>query len=205
MSSPKVASDIRRRLGEVVEVEKIRGLESQNLFMRVKVALPLSKPLQRGGFIGGSDGQRSWVDYKYERLPLFCHYYGLLGHDLKHCAEYFARCRNGEEVVCQYGEWLKPTSGRSHSPPRKASTTTLQQPNIEQVVTEGTDAHGGLFSSEMTTKRNEFTKENPNVEESHALGNKASLETSTGCTACVMESEGSITDCMGPINSVNNT
>ena len=56
MSSPKVASEIGRHLGEVVEEEKIRGLESQNLFMRVKVALPLSKPLQRGGFIGGSDG-----------------------------------------------------------------------------------------------------------------------------------------------------
>ena len=90
MSSPKVASEIGRRLGEVVEEEKRRGLESQNLFMRVKVALPLSKPLQRGGFIRGSDGQRSWVDYKYERLPLFCHYCGLFGYDLKHCAEYFA-------------------------------------------------------------------------------------------------------------------
>ena len=77
MSSPKVAFEIRRRLGEMVEVEKRRGLESHNLFMQVKVALPLSKPLRRGGFIGGSDGQRSCVDYKYERLPLFCHYRGL--------------------------------------------------------------------------------------------------------------------------------
>ena len=100
MSSPKVASEIGRRLGEVVEVEKRRSLESQNLFMWVKVALPLLKPLRQGGFIGGSNGQRSWVDYRYERLPLFCHYYGLLGHDLKHCAEYFACCRNGEEVTC---------------------------------------------------------------------------------------------------------
>ena len=45
--------------------------EGQNRFMRVKVAVPLSKPLRRGGFIGGSDGQRYWVSYKYERLPLF--------------------------------------------------------------------------------------------------------------------------------------
>ena len=61
MSSPKVAFEIGHRLGEVVEVEKRRGLESHNLFMQVKVALPLSKPLRRGGFIGGSDGQRSWI------------------------------------------------------------------------------------------------------------------------------------------------
>lgn len=103
MSSPKVATEIGRRLGEVVEVEKRRSLESQNLFMRVKVAIPLSKPLRRGGFIGGSDGHRTWVDYRYERLPLFCHYCGLLGHDIKHCAEYFARSRNSEVIDCQYG------------------------------------------------------------------------------------------------------
>ena len=73
------------------------------------------------------------------------------------------------------------------------------------MVTERTDAHVGLFSLEMTAERNEFTKENPNVEESHAVGNNASLGTSMGCTACVTESEGSVTNCMGPINSVNNT
>ena len=73
------------------------------------------------------------------------------------------------------------------------------------MVTEGTDAHGALFSSEMTTKRNGSMKENLNEEESHALGNNASSGTSTGCTTCVTKSEGSVTDCMGPINSVNNT
>ena len=59
MSLPKVAFEIGRRLGEVVEVEKRRSLESQNLFMRVKVVVPLSKPLRWGGFIRGSDGQQS--------------------------------------------------------------------------------------------------------------------------------------------------
>lgn len=90
MFSPKVAFEIGRRLGEVVEVEKRQILDARNLFMRVKVAIPTSKPLRRGGFISGSDGKRSWVTFKYERLPLFCHFCGLLGHDLKHCAEYFA-------------------------------------------------------------------------------------------------------------------
>ena len=73
------------------------------------------------------------------------------------------------------------------------------------MVTEGTDAHGALFSSEMTTKRNGSMKENLNEEESHALGNNASPGTSTDCMVCVTESEGSVTDCMGPINSMNNT
>ncbi|KAK7860560.1 hypothetical protein CFP56_036702 [Quercus suber] len=111
MISPKVASEIGRRLGEVVEVENRKAKEGQNLFMRVKVAIPIAKPLRRGGFIGGSDGQRLWVSYKYERLPLFCHFCGLLGHNTEHCAEYYARSKNGSEVICQYGEWLKSAGG----------------------------------------------------------------------------------------------
>ena len=56
MSSPKVASEIGSQLREVVEVERRKNLDAQNLFMRVKVAIPTSKPLRQGGFIGGSDG-----------------------------------------------------------------------------------------------------------------------------------------------------
>ena len=75
--------------------------------MRVKVALPLSKPLRRGAFLADSNGQKSWVMFKYERLALFCHYCGLLGHDLQHCAQYFGATKNGGEVECQYGDWMK--------------------------------------------------------------------------------------------------
>ena len=76
MVSPKVATEIGSRLGVVEEVEKRRRQDSQSLFMRVKVALPISKPIRRGGFLAGSDGQRTWVTFKYERLPLFCHWCG---------------------------------------------------------------------------------------------------------------------------------
>lgn len=50
------------------------------------MALPITKPLRRGGFIAGSEGESHWVSFKYERLPMFCHFCGILGHDLKHCA-----------------------------------------------------------------------------------------------------------------------
>ena len=98
--------------------------------MRVKVAVPTSKPLRRGGFIGGSDGTRSWVTFKYERLPLFCHFCGLMGHDLKHCAEHFAMGKTGGEVEYQYGEWLKAAGGRARSLPRTGSAKN-HQPNHE--------------------------------------------------------------------------
>ena len=38
------------------------------------------------------------VSFKYEHLPSFCHYCGLLGHDVKHCASHFAIIQNGGGV-----------------------------------------------------------------------------------------------------------
>ena len=86
MVSPKVAEEIGSRLGVVEEVEKRLKQDTPGLFMRVQVALSISKPLWRGAFVARSSGQRTWVSFRYERLALFCHHYELLGHDLKHCA-----------------------------------------------------------------------------------------------------------------------
>jgi len=65
-------------------VENRQKQDIANFFMHVKVALSLSKPIRRGAFLVGSNVQKTWVTFKYERLALFCHYCGLLGHDLKH-------------------------------------------------------------------------------------------------------------------------
>ena len=117
MMSPKVAEAVGSKLGSVVEVEKNRKTEGQSYFMRVKVAVPLSKPIRRGAFLAGSEGERHWVTFRYERLPLFCHPCGLLGHDLKHCAAYFSATKKEGEISCQYGDWLKALGGRNRSPP----------------------------------------------------------------------------------------
>ncbi|KAK7850422.1 uncharacterized protein CFP56_000993 [Quercus suber] len=119
MVSPKIAETVGSRLGSVVEVEKKQRLEGQSYFMRVKVAIPLAKPIRRGAFLAGTDGKRHWVTFKYERLPLFCHFCGLLGHDLKHCAAYFVATKNEGDVICQYGDWMKATGGRNRSPSRR--------------------------------------------------------------------------------------
>ena len=118
MVSPKVAEEVGRRLGVVEEVERRHKQEHQNLFMRVKVALPIAKPIRRGGFIASSEGGRTWVTYRYKWLPMFYHYCGLLCHDVRHCVGFFAASKNGGVVDCQYGEWLKSMGACSWSPPK---------------------------------------------------------------------------------------
>ena len=51
------------------------------------------------------------MSFKYESLPLFCHYCGLLRHDVKHCASHFAIIQNGGEVDYQYGDSLRAIRG----------------------------------------------------------------------------------------------
>lgn len=56
MVYPQVAREVSSRLGMVEEVEQRRRSNMQNFFMRVKVAIPISKPIRQGGFLLGLDG-----------------------------------------------------------------------------------------------------------------------------------------------------
>ncbi|KAL0009471.1 hypothetical protein SO802_010973 [Lithocarpus litseifolius] len=111
MISPQVAKEVGSRLGDVEEVEERQRKDDINFFLRVRVALSITKPLRRGGFIAGSDGERHWVHFKYERLPLFCYFCGILGHDLKHCPVHYVAEKKGGSVEYPYGEFLKVAGG----------------------------------------------------------------------------------------------
>ena len=50
---------------------------------------------------------------------MFCHYCGLLGHDIRHCVGHYATSKNGKEVVCQYGNWLKALGAHNGSPSKR--------------------------------------------------------------------------------------
>lgn len=45
MVSPTIAAEIGSRMAVVEEVEKRRRQDGQNLFMRVKVVIPIAKPV----------------------------------------------------------------------------------------------------------------------------------------------------------------
>ena len=140
--------EVGGRLGEVVEVERRRTKDDPSCFMIVKVALSIPKPLRRGGFLASTDGACSWVTFKYKRLPMFCHYCGVLGHDLRHCASYFAASKQEAKVELQCGDCLKATRGRSWSPPRR-NTEQDHTPSLEK-RNNREEAHG-VKPSEVQT------------------------------------------------------
>uniref|UniRef100_A0A7N2N8K3 Zinc knuckle CX2CX4HX4C domain-containing protein n=1 Tax=Quercus lobata TaxID=97700 RepID=A0A7N2N8K3_QUELO len=72
----------------------------------------------------GSDGKRHWVDYKYERLPVFCHYCGVLGHDLRYRPAHYEESKKSTTTDYQYGDQLRASNGRNRSPPHQRNASS---------------------------------------------------------------------------------
>ena len=85
--SKEVGQDLGNSLGRFIEGDKRAAQSDQAKFMRIRVNLPIDKPLQRKGQIVNMEGETCWVSFKYERLPTLCYLCGKMGHDNKHCSK----------------------------------------------------------------------------------------------------------------------
>ena len=59
-------------------------------------------------------------------MPFFCHYYEVLGHDIRHCSVHFEASKKDTLVEYQYGDWLKADNGRSKSPPCRGKDSPMR-------------------------------------------------------------------------------
>ena len=60
---------------------------------------------------------------------MFCHFCGILGHDLKHCAAHYVVEKRRGHVEYQYGEFLKAIGNR---PRASTSTNASHMSNTEE-------------------------------------------------------------------------
>lgn len=100
------AYDIGRSLGVVSRAEQKGDLIGGD-FLRVRVSVNVSKPLSRGRKVLIGQGKEEWVSFKYEKLPNFCYWCGLVSHDVKECSIWLAS--KGALATNQqgYGPWLR--------------------------------------------------------------------------------------------------
>ena len=69
----QTTSDIVSTTGEVIlGSNDAKKFERAN-FMRVRVSIDITKPLNRGRMVEFSNGEVSWVSFKYEHLPNLCY------------------------------------------------------------------------------------------------------------------------------------
>ena len=79
---------IRRMIGEVLDVDLIgSGVGSCKRFVRVRVRLDVHRPLPMGFPLDRKPIHPLWIQFKFEKLGLFCYGCGMLGHDIKDCVD----------------------------------------------------------------------------------------------------------------------
>ncbi|KAH1113629.1 hypothetical protein J1N35_007007 [Gossypium stocksii] len=54
---------------------------------RLRINLDVQKPLPQGIFVSIDNIKRSWVPFKYEKLPMFCFGCGRMGHGFQDCLQ----------------------------------------------------------------------------------------------------------------------
>ncbi|KAF7141710.1 hypothetical protein RHSIM_Rhsim06G0052000 [Rhododendron simsii] len=109
--TPAIGDVIGRRIGTLLSVDNREVVGERGRFIRIRVEVPLDKPLKRGGFISLGGGDKIWVDYKFECLNSFCFYCGCLALEMGNCA--LKTIDEEKRVVkeAKYGPWLKAGGG----------------------------------------------------------------------------------------------
>lgn len=78
---------IGRTMGKVEKVDVNDKGFCMGSHMRVRVMMDVSAPLCRGRLVRLDGPKPIWVDFKYERLPIFCYWCGMIDHDKRDCLQ----------------------------------------------------------------------------------------------------------------------
>ncbi|KAF4363980.1 hypothetical protein F8388_000563 [Cannabis sativa] len=74
------------KAGKVIKVELDEGNPaSWSKFLKILIELNVNLPLFSGCFFELESGGHSWIQFKYERLGIFCYNCGILGHQRRGC------------------------------------------------------------------------------------------------------------------------
>lgn len=106
ITAREIGDDIGRYLG----VEKDKWGRMMGPYLRIRVAVDVTKPIKRTQALEGIAGQ---FPLQYEKLPQFCSYCGLMGHGRGDCSERL-RAPRMERDVEHYPEFLR--TGPNQSP-----------------------------------------------------------------------------------------
>ncbi|KAF4361813.1 hypothetical protein F8388_016415 [Cannabis sativa] len=109
--SAMLAEALGNLIGEFLEVFDDSTNEGWGPFLRIRVKLCVTKPLPIGRMIKLPNiRDEFWIDFRYERLPVFCFECGRLGHPFEQCVSFMERMDNGNDDDLPFGPWMKGTS-----------------------------------------------------------------------------------------------
>lgn len=113
-NSEFILKSIGNYVGKFLEADSKNFQVMGRNYLRIKVALDVRRPLKNCMKIKKTGGDWLWIKFKYERLPSFCFYCGIIGHSDKFCEAMFDNPQCGEER--KYDSSLRaPTKKQNNS------------------------------------------------------------------------------------------
>lgn len=100
------ATTIGNFIGRFISLEHNPQLYRGRKFLRIRVSFNTCESLKTGYYITREDGNRSWVPFKYERLPNFCYRCGLLDHVEQACPHEELAPSQRANPESGFGPWL---------------------------------------------------------------------------------------------------
>ncbi|XP_019194753.1 PREDICTED: uncharacterized protein LOC109188564 [Ipomoea nil] len=113
-------------------------------FYRIRVSIPVDKPLRRGMKMLKRDKTTCWVNFRYERLHSFCFFCGLMGHTYKFCVK--ARVSTAPVHLYPYGADMRVGGNRG---PREVGDSWLVPVGSRPRVVEGVRVEGEQRGGEV--------------------------------------------------------
>jgi hypothetical protein len=107
----EVGTKMGKSLGELIEVDVAGDGMGWGSYLRLRVNIDLTKPLDRGRALNLA-GKTSWVEFKYEKLPLFCFRCGRVVHGSRGCPIPSKTRLNAAEEPKAWGPWLRAVDQR---------------------------------------------------------------------------------------------
>ncbi|GMI90026.1 hypothetical protein HRI_002671900 [Hibiscus trionum] len=101
----EIGKSLGSKFGECLMADFRKGEGRLGQYMSVRVEIDITKPLRRCVMFGRKcDGSPRVCWAKYERLPKFCFWCGIIGHVLELCPSLPENWKNEQ---LQYGDWLR--------------------------------------------------------------------------------------------------
>ncbi|XP_074369671.1 uncharacterized protein LOC141711136 [Apium graveolens] len=113
MISEKIIQSIGNFVGEFVKADPANMNGLWKPFVRVRVRMNIEIPLKRRMKLKRAGRDFNWVNFKYERLSMFCFVCGCLGHSDRECSVVYAN--PGKTIERAYGVWLRAPGKNSRT------------------------------------------------------------------------------------------
>ncbi|GER34054.1 retrotransposon protein [Striga asiatica] len=122
---------------------------------KILTEINLLEPILRGTKLKLGE-EEHWIEFRYENLPTFCFYCGMIGHSDKQCEVKKVDIKRDVLRAGQFGEWLRGNSGgsnetkemRTSSPGKDRGNSTsskYSQPEMRVSPEESQQEHRGVL------------------------------------------------------------